>query len=376
MKTLARILKWLIIAVVALAIAAACIWGRELSTILSVRQVDAQGYLYEMDYNASYDLDDIVEADIDSNTKLLQYVIGKLSRGIYKAKSVSGGNNIDFACTSFQVRSADGDGWLFGRNYDYFKNPTLVVHSHPKDGYASLSACDMSHFGYSLEKLPDSFTGKALCLAGVYAPMDGINEKGLCVSIMALPKQPSQQSTGKHCVGTTIFMRLLLDRCATVEEALELASSVDIRHDVSANSGYHYMVADASGDCAVIEFDKEDGWKTMVVRKDPGSNYMHVTNHLLSPKYYTEEPDPAVGNPHSRSWWRYDTVRSYMDEHDGTLTSEQAQECLALVHWDELVWDNGTVESTQFSNLYDQSALTLVMHPWEDYTSSYSFSLR
>ena len=103
-------------------------------------------------------------------------------------------------------------------------------------------------------------------------------------------------------------MRLWLDRCATVAEALELLESVDVRHDAAVGSGYHYMVADASGDCAVVEFDKEDGWKTMIVRKDPSANYMLVTNHLLSEKYYTTEPDEAVGNPHSKSWWRYETA--------------------------------------------------------------------
>ena len=113
---------------------------------------------------------------------------------------------------------------------------------------------------------------------------DGINEKGLCTSIMALPKMAAQQDTEKHDVGTTVIMRLFLDRCATVQEALDLVNSVDIRHDAVGGSGYHYMVADASGDCAVIEFDKEDGWKTMVVRKSPDFTYMHVTNHLLSEK--------------------------------------------------------------------------------------------
>lgn len=59
-------------------------------------------------------------------------------------------------------------------------------------------------------------------MAAVYAPVDGINEKGLCTSIMALPKQAAAQETEKHNVGTTIIMRLWLDRCATVQEALDL----------------------------------------------------------------------------------------------------------------------------------------------------------
>ena len=160
-----------------------------------------------------------------------------------------------------------------------------------------------------------------------------------------------------------------------VDEALALLSTVDVLHDATVGSGYHYMVADASGDCAVVEFDKEDGWKTMVVRKEAGANSMLVTNHLLSPKYRTDEPDEAVGNPHSRSWWRYDTAKAYLDAHDGILTLEQAQECLSQVHWKDLVWDTGTVEDTQFSNVYDQKALTLDLRNWNDYGTTVHFAL-
>ena len=251
----------------------------------------------------------------------------------------------------------------------------MVTVSRPKKGYASIAVSDMSHFGYSLEKLPDSFMARLSCLAAVYAPVDGMNEKGLCTSIMALPKQAAQQDTPKPNVGTTIIMRLWLDRCATVQEALDLLETVDVRHDAAVGSGYHYMVADASGDCAVVEFDLEDGWKSMVVRKPEGENAMLVTNHLLSEKYYTTEPDPVVGNPHSRSWWRYETAGAYLREHDGILTLDQAQECLSLVHWKDLVWDNGTVEDTQYSNVYDQSALTLDLRNWNAYDTTVHFAL-
>jgi hypothetical protein len=280
-----------------------------------------------------------------------------------------------FNCTSFQALKADGDGFWYGRNYDYFKNPTMVTFSHPKEGYASIGVSDMSHFGYSLEKLPTKFLSRLNCLAAVYAPVDGINEKGLCTSIMALPKQASQQDTEKHDVGTTIIMRLWLDRCATVSEALELLETVDIRHDASVGSGYHYMVADASGDCAIVEFDKEDGWKTMILRKDPEQNAMLVTNHLLSPKYRTDEPDIAVGNPNSKSWWRYETAKAYLDSLGGCLTFPQVQECLALVHWKDLPIPGGKVEDTQYSNVYDQQNLTLSLRSWYDYDTTVPFKL-
>ena len=375
-----RFLKWVIGIIAVLCIAVACIWGREISTIKSVEQIGDNRYLYKMEYKAPYDLDDLVSKDIDSNPELLDYIIGRIGKGIpIKMKSAQvadeDGELATFNCTSFQAAKADGEGFWYGRNYDYFKNPTMVTVSHPKKGYASIAVSDMSHFGYSLDKLPGSIGSKLSCLAAIYAPLDGVNEKGLCTSIMALPKQAARQDFGRHKVGTTVIMRLWLDRCATVQEALDLLETVDVNHDAAVGSGYHYMVADASGDCAVVEFDKWDGWKTMIVRKGEGENSMLVTNHLLSEKYYTTEPDPEVGNPHSKSWWRYETVKAYLEERAGRLTFDEAQECLANVHWVDLDWGNGTIEDTQYSCVYDQSSLSLSLRNWNDYGTTWDFKL-
>ena len=376
-----KVLLWILGILAALVLAVLCIWGGELRTLSTLASVDGNPYLFQMEYKAGYDLDDVISKDVDTNAELLDYVVGRIGKGLpIKIKSAQvadeNGELATFNCTSFQAAKADGNGFWFGRNYDYFKNPSLVTISRPKKGYASIAVSDMSHFGYSLEKLPDSFLTSLSCLASIYAPVDGMNEKGLCTSIMALPKQAAQQDTERHNVGTTIIMRLWLDRCATVQEALDLLETVDVCHDAAVGSGYHYMVADANGDCAVVEFDKDDGWKTMVVRKEADAPFMLVTNHLLSGKYYTTEPDPAVGNPHSKSWWRYETAGAYLAGHKGILTFDEAQECLAQVHWKDLVWDNGTVEDTQFSNVYDQTALTLDLRNWNAYGDTKHFVLK
>ena len=378
--TMKKALLWIVGILAALCIAIGLIWGGEIATVRSIESVEGNQYLYRMEYKAAYDLDDVIANDIDENAELLDYIIKRIGKGIpikMKSSQVADENGElgTFNCTSFQAVKADGNGFWFGRNYDYFKNPTMVTISHPKDGYASIACSDMSHFGYSLEKLPVSLGAKLNCMASIYAPVDGINEKGLCTSIMALPKQASQQDTPKHDVGTTIIMRLWLDRCATVQEALDLLETVDVRHDAAVGSGYHYMLADANGDCAVVEFDLYDGWKTLITKKEEGAKYYLVTNHLLNEKYLTAEPDPTFGNPHSKSWWRYETAGAYLREHDGTLTFDEAQECLSQVHWKDLVWDNGTVEDTQYSNVYDQKDITLALRNWNDYGTTCRFGL-
>lgn len=376
-----KFLKILLIFLLLVLLAVTLLWQGEIRTLTTVRQVAGNPYLYTMQYQAAYDLDDVIAKDVDTNPELLDYVISRVGKGLpikIQSSQVADENGElkTFNCTSFQALQADGEGYWYGRNYDYYKNPTLVTISHPQNGYASIACSDMSHIGYGLDKLPAKFLSRINCLAAIYAPVDGINEKGLCTSIMALPKQASRQDTEKHDVGTTMIMRLWLDRCATVEEALALLETVDVRHDATVGTGYHYMVADATGDCAVVEFDKDDNWKTIIVRKPADANHMLVTNHLLNPKHYTTEPDIAVGNPNSRSWWRYETAGNYLREHNGILTFEQAQECLVQVHWVDLPIPGDQVEDTQFSNVYDQQNLTLSLRNWNDYTTTHTFSLK
>ena len=237
-----KALLWTCGIIVAICLAVALIWCGEIRSIGTIESVGGNEYLYKMEYKAKYDLDDLISKDIDSNPRLLEYVIGRIGKGLpLKIKSAQvadeDGNLETFNCTSFQAAQDDGEGFWYGRNYDYYKNPTLVTISRPRKGYASIAVSDMSHFGYGLDNLPLKFAKKVNCLAAIYAPVDGINEKGLCTSIMALPGQAACQESGSHKVGTTIIMRLWLDRCATVQEALDLAATLDIRHDAAVGSG-------------------------------------------------------------------------------------------------------------------------------------------
>ncbi len=374
-NTFLRVILWIVGILVVLCAALALIWRGEIRSMLSVNVAEDNEYLYVMQYSAPYDLDDLIEKDVDTNADLLSYVISRVGKGIplnitssQVAPEDGQGEDPGEHCTVFQSKNAIEDGYVFGRNYDFYKNPSLVTYSYPKDGYASVAVSDMSHMGYGLDHLPVSLLSKVNCLAAIYAPLDGINEKGLCTAILALPKMPAyQDEPSRHSVGTTVLMRLFLDRCATVDEAIELTRKYNIRHDQKAGGGYHYMVADAAGNCAVIEFDPQDGWKTMVVAKDTAKNHMLVTNHLLSPKYFSPVPDPRVGNINSHSWWRYAVVDSVLTANKGMLTVTAAAQTLSAVHWKDLVWEDGTVEDTQYSAVYDQRNLSLTLRSWKNY---------
>lgn len=87
-------------------------------------------------------------------------------------------------------------------------------------------------------------------------------------------------------------IRLVLDRAATTEEAVELLRS----YDMFAKSGrdYHYYITDASGDGRVVEYDRESEGREMVVTKMPA-----ITNFYESVyRQGSSEPEER----HIRTW--------------------------------------------------------------------------
>ena len=134
-----KALLWIVGILAALCIAIACLWGGEMATLRSLESVEGNEYLYRMEYKADYDLDDVIANDIDENSELLDYVVGRIGKGLpikIKSSQVAdeNGETATINCTSFQAARADAEGFWYGRNYDYFKNPTMVTVSHPKKG--------------------------------------------------------------------------------------------------------------------------------------------------------------------------------------------------------------------------------------------------
>ena len=141
---------------------------------------------------------------------------------------------------------------LGGRNFDLTYSPALVVETAPDNGYRSISTVNLAFLGFGEDKLPDTWKQKLIALAAPYAPLDGINEKGLAVAVLRIADEPTDQDTGKTDITTTTAIRLMLDKAATVDEAVSLLEQYDMHS--SAGSCYHFQLADAAGNSAVVEY--------------------------------------------------------------------------------------------------------------------------
>ena len=108
--------------------------------------------------------------------------------------------------------------------------------------------------------------------AAMYAPLDGMNEKGLCVAVnMIQDRESIEQNTDKSDITTTTAVRLLLNKAADVDEAVEILKNYDMHS--SMGMMVHFAIADSSGKSVAVEYINNE----MIVTETP-----IVTNFYIS----------------------------------------------------------------------------------------------
>lgn len=254
-----------------------------------------------------------------------------------------------FGCSTISVKSQDGT-YLFGRNFDWNYCNALIVQSHPLTGYASISTVNTDFInGLNFERLPDELQAKI----ALYAPLDGMNEKGLVVAVnMISDTDTIEQNTNKPDLTTTTAIRLLLNQAATVEEAISLLE----QYDLHASMGYmvHFAIADSAGKSVVIEYVNNE----MVVVETP-----IVTNF-----YFAEGEKNGVGTSQSHS--RYEILVERLNQ-DPEMSMTDVREALSSVSKKNF----GEFESTEWSIVFNQSTGLVEYYHRENYENVYMFSL-
>ena len=217
-KWIKRILAALLILVLVCVLAFCGLYLGRFKTLASIRKVSAyeDGYnLYRMDIKYDYSLDDIIASGITNDQSMVDAIVKEalpLLPVSIKAPS--------FGCTAFTMQDTDGDIHM-GRNYD-FKDETsaMLVYCTPKGGYKSVALAALNNISANT---PDASTKQKLsALTAPFVCLDGMNEKGVSIAVLTLDSAPTRQSTGKPVISTTLAIRLVLDRAATTQEAVDL----------------------------------------------------------------------------------------------------------------------------------------------------------
>lgn len=310
--------------------------------------------LYSMEYIGDYGFDDfLAQGGAASDGEVAEYLVSFLSHGFYKIESdVQTG---EFGCSTICTRDEQGIVF-FGRNYDWMECRAMIVHTVPDNGYESISTCCLDFLGFGEDYEPDgSMMDRMQTLAAIYVPMDGMNEKGLMVAdLMAGDDEHTHQQTPKTDLTTTTAIRLLLDKAATVDEAVAILQQYDMNSSIG--SAHHLSIADASGKSVVVEY--VNGQMLVTETKI-------VTNHYLS-----DCEKQGVGSRQSHI--RFDTLAAYNGPADD-LDVRNMLESVAQKNYPQM---EGSYEKTMWSIVYCPEGLCADFYFSENYQHSYGLLLR
>lgn len=253
-----------------------------------------------------------------------------------------------FGCSTLVVKSEEG-GAIFGRNFDWNACNAMVVTSRPSRGYVSISTVNLNF----LQQAAGQLSGEKQVFAALYAPLDGMNEKGLAVSVNMIQDAASiDQNTGKDDITTTTAVRLMLNKAATVEEALDLLEQYDLH--ASFGMMIHFAIADNSGRGVAVEYI---------------NNEMVVTETAVVTNFYIAEGNKqGVGTQQSHI--RFDILTKALAGHS-TMTMDDVRDALDSVSKHNF----GSGESTEWSAVFDLAAGEAHYYHREDYTTRHTFQL-
>ncbi len=390
--------------VIALSITISCLWGDVIGTVASFKQLQTrndereEGSVYRMDVKGGFYFDKfLANGGASNDTELIQFITSNITKGLIDVKI----GESDVNCSAFLAKTPEND-MLFARNYDFQKtNLCITLCENPGNGrYKSFSTVDLNYVGMDPDKDVEGLMNKITCFAAPFAPLDGMNEKGLSCGIFMSYQgndlslndsgtvATDQKDASKKNITSTTMQRMILDYCATVDEAVEMIKNFNL-HD-SAKSSFHYMIADANGKSAILEWIPENGTDltdndgsarrlSVIYNDDPtydelrndGFKYQWITNFIV-----TDHDDYYEGDNNAKPGWdRYERIYERLKETDGVLKDEKAAMDI-LKEVGRRTWNPGhaiTVHSVVY-NLTDKTVRWVANENYDDFSKTYIYS--
>lgn len=390
-----------IIAITAiLGITFACVWRNEISTVRSFKHLrgrndaNKEGSVYFMKVKGGYYFDEFLEkGGVSTDSQLIAYITDHITKGLVDM----GIGETDIGCSSFTAVTPSGDV-LFARNYDFDKTNVCLTLCNPGDGrHSSFSSVDLNYIGIDINSDVNGLMNKITCLAAPFTPLDGINDAGVSCGIYMSYQgggvsdgtvATNQKEEGKKNITSTTMLRMVLDYADDVDEAVELIKEYNL-HD-SANTSFHYMVADASGKSAILEWLPKDGTdatdndgaaRELVVtyntdgmydelRNGAEFQYQWVTNFIVSGQdSYYENNDAKPG------YGRYDHIYTRLKATDGIVADENAaMQILSEVGQRTFNGGGGCTVHSAVYNLTQKTVLWVSNENFGDKTATFRYS--
>ena len=173
-------------------------------------------------------------------------------------------SSFSFACSTFLL-SKNGQH-VFGRNYDWVTgNGMIVVNAKGLKKSSFIQSGKAASWISKYGSISFNQCGKEF-------PHGGMNEKGLVVELMWLQGTKYPANDNRAAMNELQWIQYQLDNCSTIDEVLATDKAIRIDRDNAAP--LHYLIADANGNAATIEFL---GGK-MIVHRGKDLSYPVLTN--------------------------------------------------------------------------------------------------
>lgn len=183
---------------------------------------------------------------------------------------------------------------LLGRTMHTGDHASIAVKMFPKEGYHSIALATENHVLFPF-RVPFRRIAKNIdaLSAAPFVCTDGINEKGLAISAVPVKGSVIRQKNGHPPITAGVAVRVALERCANVDEALRMFGSFDMRGKLGR--ACHFHIADPSGRSAVVEYRKN---KMYVVYPSRRVQYTHnsfaVSSDQKNEKLFQYDPREGI----------------------------------------------------------------------------------
>jgi len=273
---------------------------------------------YRMSYYGDYGFDAFLKKGVENDHDFMNYI---KDRGLMYSYSDSD-KELNIACTGFSAENELGHR-IFGNNEDAGKAPVLLLYTHPRSGYSSLSLVNLSYI-WEDEKssLFNFMKNRVMLLASPYIPMNGMNEHGVAITALSVPEADPGTDDGKITINTTSVIRLVLDHAGSVDEAVTLVKKYNIYF--SSSIPVHYFIADSTGKSAIIEFINKN-----VIINNNSRKWQVVTNYTVT------GTDDELGKI---TCDRFKIASEMLEERNGQVTETDAMNILKATSVDRTLY--------------------------------------
>ncbi len=323
--------------------------GLQRKSIDSIKAL-VPGKFYQMEYFSDYHLEEAIASNPvtidDFNVFAAKYLLN-ISSGNQPLESIGSG------CSVFAGHNEDGEQ-LLARNYDYSHEITgMMIKCHPEKGYTSMGMCDLAFLGMPEGALENKEADFSSLMVAPFIMVDGVNEKGVGVAVLEIDRKGSHpENSDKPKLCTTFVPRMILDKAASVGEAIEMLSKYDIISPIPEYC-FHFMITDTTGVTKVVE---------IVQGEMKVYDAACVANEFLTPFYMVDPEEP-----------RYNIMKEYLKHRNGIFSEDEAFGVLRTVHMNKTIGVGMSI--TRWSAVFNLNKRSVDLYYDRNFEKRYHFEL-